>query len=165
MSVPAEDVRRLVKAHRAQTRQSDGQIEHGKAVIAGEGMAKQRGADAQRLREGDLLRRKALRVVAQGSEVRTGIVGIAAHRGEDVALVIAVQAGHALRAQKAERLAGQRAEIDLIPERNDALRTVLFDRLQDGFQPGQVAVDIGNERDAHGFLLGPANCADGVIMV
>ena len=79
--------------------------------------------------------------------------------------MIAVQAGDALRAQQVERLTGQGTEVHLIAEGDDPLRMMALRSVEGGFEAGQVAVDVGNEGDAHGFLLSPANCADSVIMV
>ena len=147
----AEDVRGLVKAHLAQQGQRPVHVEHGEAVVLRHGMGEDRAFQFQHLRKGNLLGRQQGRVVAKGCKVRAGIAGVARHRGEDVALVVAVQAGHFLRPEQRKRLPRTRPQVDLVAQREDPVRVVLFDGLHHGFKRQNVAVDIGDQCDAHGL--------------
>ena len=94
-------------------------------------MAERDAGERQLLFKGDFLRGEAVGVEAERREIRPGIPGFAAHDGEDVALVVAVQAGYALRTEQAQGVARRGAEVDLIAQRHDAVGLVLSANIGD----------------------------------
>ena len=151
--MPADDVRRLIKAHCAQLRQRQLRVVDGKAVVLRHGVREQHMPDAQRFGQRDFLRRELCRVEAQRRKVRAAVARLTRHCGEHIALVIAVQAGDAVLPEQRHRLARAGAEIDLVAKRDDAVRAVLSaDVAQHDLERRQIGVNVGKQGDTHGFL-------------
>ena len=127
----------------------------GKAVVPRHRVAERDAGERQLLFKGDFLRGEAVGVEAERREIRPGIPRLAAHDGENVALVVAVQAGYALRTEQAQSVARRGAEVDLIAQRHDAVGLVLSTNIgDDGLCGRQIGVNIGHERDGfHSVLL------------
>lgn len=116
VSVTADDVRGMIECHLPEEGQRAFRIEDGKAVVIRHGVAECDVFQLQHFGKCDLLRGKQGSIVAREREVRAGIAWIACHRGEYIALVIAVQAGDAFCLEQGKRLARTGTEIDLIAQ-------------------------------------------------
>jgi len=69
--------------------------------------------------------------------------------------MIAVQAGDVFCLEQIHRFPRTGTKINLIAKGNDPVRVVLFDGFEYGFQRGDIAVNVGNERNTH---IGPPAC-------
>jgi len=116
-------------------------------------MAEGHAAELDRFREGDLLRREQVFLIADKIEICAVVSAVACHGGEDVALVVAVQAERAGFLQECERFLRGWAEIHLIAQGDDPVRAVPPDRPEHAFQRREIAVYVCDERDLHGCLL------------
>ena len=155
VAVAADDVRTRLEGHGVQSWKRERRVVDGKAVVPRHRVAERDAGERQLLFKGDFLRGEAVGVEAERREIRPGIPGFAAHDGEDVALVVAVQAGYALRTEQAQGVARRGAEVDLIAQRHDAVGPVLSANIgDDGLCGRQIGVNIGHERDGfHSVLL------------
>jgi hypothetical protein len=62
-------------------------------------------------------------------------------------------------ADKAQTLYGERAIADSVPQTIDTFNGKVVQRSEDGFEGGEVAVNVGNKADEHGDGPGDENPA------
>ena len=96
MPVPADDVCKALRVSPAEKRQSARRVKDGEPVVPGERVAEGYPFQLQRTGKGNLFFAQPFRVPAHGSEIGAGVRRVPVQGGQDVALVVAVQAANAV---------------------------------------------------------------------